>query len=257
VTYVRCHDDIGWAVSDADAAAVGWNGWHHKRFLNDFYSGRHPLSYARGALFQDNPQTGDARISGSAASLCGLEDALERGDDVAVDYAVRRLLLLYAVAFGFGGIPLIYMGDELALRNDHGYAADPARADDNRWLHRPPMDWAAAARRSDPATVEGRVFSGLRSLAAVRRSTPSLRTGGAQAVVGVDNDAVFAWRRRHPRSGWFVGLANFAETPQSVDVAALSGYGWLGTVASSDGPLDVHDGRAHLSGLGYMWLAQQ
>jgi amylosucrase len=257
VTYVRCHDDIGWAVSDADAAAVGWDGWHHKQFLNEFYSGRRPLSYARGALFQENVQTGDARISGSAAALCGLEDALQRGDDVAVDYAIRRLLLLYAIAFGFGGIPLIYMGDELGLRNDHGYAADPARADDNRWLHRPPMDWAAAARRCDPATVEGRIFGALRSLAALRSQTISLRTGGAQHIVAVDNDAVFAWRRRHPRSGHFVGLANFAETPQSIDVAALSGYGWLETVASSDGPLDVHDGRAHLPALSYVWLAQQ
>ena len=32
-------------------------------------------SYARGALFQENPETGDARISGSAASLCGIEAA--------------------------------------------------------------------------------------------------------------------------------------------------------------------------------------
>jgi amylosucrase len=256
VTYVRCHDDIGWAVSDHDAAAVGWSGWHHRRFLNDFYSGRHPMSYARGALFQDNPTTGDARISGSAASLCGIEDALTRGDELALELGIRRLLLLYSVAFGYGGIPLVYMGDELALRNDLSYLDDPALAEDNRWTHRPVMDWAAAARRADPSTLEGRVFAGLRSLVDVRTRTAALRAGGESQILGVDNGAVFAWRRRHPRSGHFVGLANFAETPRSVDAAAFGAYGWLETIASSDGPLEVLDGRAHLPGLGFVWLAQ-
>jgi hypothetical protein len=47
------------------------------------------------------------------------------------------------VSYAYGGIPLLYMGDELALRNDSGYLADAALAPDNRWMHRPPMDWAA------------------------------------------------------------------------------------------------------------------
>jgi amylosucrase len=256
VTYVRCHDDIGWAVSDLDAAAVGWNGWHHKRFLNDFFAGRHPLSYARGALFQDNPQTGDARISGSAASLCGIEDALARGDEVALEYGIRRLLLLYSVVFAYGGVPLVYMGDELALRNDMSYLDDPALVDDNRWMHRPSMDWDAVRRRHDRSTVEGRVFGALRGLVEVRGRTLALRTGGETRVLGTDDGAVFAWRRRHPRSGTFVGLANFAETPRSIDLATISPYGWLETIASSDGPLDVRDGRCQLPGLGYVWLAQ-
>ena len=83
VTYVRCHDDIGWAVSDADAAAAGIDGFAHRRFLADFYAGRFPGSFGRGALFQDNPATGDARISGMAASLCGVEAALEPPDGSA------------------------------------------------------------------------------------------------------------------------------------------------------------------------------
>src|SRR3954452_12399752 len=136
VTYVRGHDDIGWAVSDEDAAAVGLDGFAHRRFLNNFYSGRFPGSFARGALFQENEATGDARISGSAASLCGILAALEAGDDGALEAGIRRLELLYSVAYGWGGIPLLYMGDELALRNDTGYLAYPQRAPDNRWLHR-------------------------------------------------------------------------------------------------------------------------
>ena len=257
VTYVRGHDDIGWAVSGEDAAAVGWDWFNHRNFLNAFYSGRFPYSYARGALFQENPATGDARISGSAASLCGIEDALARGDDAALDLGIRRLVLLYAVAFAFGAIPLVYMGDELAQRNDHGYLDDPALADDNRWMHRPPMDWTAAARRHDPSTVEGRVFGWMRRLAAARKETLALRAGGESEVIGVDNGAVFAWRRRHPRSGNFVGLANFAESEQSVGTGAFGRYGWLETVLDSDGPVEVRDGRAYLPGLGFAWLVER
>jgi amylosucrase len=257
VTYVRGHDDIGWAVSGEDAAAVGWDWFNHRNFLNAFYSGRFPYSYARGALFQENPATGDARISGSAASLCGIEDALRRGDDAALDLGIRRLVLLYAVAFAFGGIPLVHMGDELAQRNDHGYLDDPALADDNRWMHRPPMDWTAAARRHDPSTLEGRVFGWMRRLAAARKETLALRAGGESEVIGVDNGAVFAWRRRHPRSGNFVGLANFAEAEQSVGTGAFGRYGWLETVLGSDGPADVRDGRMYLRGLGFVWLVER
>ncbi len=247
-TYVRGHDDIGWAVSDTDAAAVGWDGYTHRRFLNDFYSGRFPGSFADGALFQENPATGDARISGSAASLAGVATEPDR--------AVRRVVLLYALAYAFGGIPLLYMGDELGLPNDTGYLADPRRADDNRWMHRPPMDWTAAERRHDPGTVQGRLFGWLARLARTRAGLPALAGGGTSAVLDTDNPHVFAFWRRHPRSGDFVCLANFADDAQSVGVGAFARYGWLGTVLSSDGPLRVEQGRARLPGLGFVWLSE-
>jgi amylosucrase len=256
VTYVRGHDDIGWAVTDADAAAVGLDGFAHRRFLNDFYSGRFPGSFARGALFQENEATGDARISGSAASLCGIEDALARGDDAALGAGVRRLLLLHSVAYAFGGIPLLYMGDELALRNDTGYLDDPERAPDNRWMHRPPMDWDAAARRTDPATVEGRVFTGVRRLGEVRRSLLALRGGTEPELVDAGSDAVLVWRRRHPRSGPFVGVANVSPHPQEVDADTVTGFGTYRQVHGSDGPLAVRDGRLTVPGLGFAWFAE-
>jgi amylosucrase len=255
VTYVRGHDDIGWAVSDTDAAAIGADGFGHRRFLNDFYSGRFPGSFARGALFQENPATGDARISGTAASLCGIEDALERADDAALEQGIRRLVLLYSIAYSFDGIPLLYMGDELALRNDCGYLADPARAPDNRWMHRPPMDWAAAARRADPATLEGRVFGWIRRLGQTRRSLLALRGGGECAVVDAGNPHVLVWRRRHPRSGEFVGLANVSAHRQEVDADTVTGFGSFAQVLGSDGPLPVHDGRLAVPGLGFAWFA--
>ena len=67
---------------------------------------------------------------------------------------------------------------------------------------------------------------------------------------------VFGWRRRHPRSGRFVGLANFGEHPVSVDVRVLSPYGALETALSSERDLAVHNGQLRLPGLGFAWLAE-
>jgi amylosucrase len=262
VTYVRCHDDIGWAVSDVDAASVGWHGWTHRRFLSDFYAGRHPGSFARGALFQENPASGEARISGMAASLCGIETALASGDPAELDSAIRRLELVYSVVFSFGGIPLVWMGDEIALRNDRQWARDPARADDNRWMHRPPMDWHAAGRRMDPSSLEGRVFQAIRGLADARRRLLALRGGGETSVLPTDNPHVLAYRRRHQRSGPLLALASFSDGPESVPGQVLDEAGVRDPVAVHSntvgvGGLSLTGGRVHLPAWGFVWVADQ
>jgi amylosucrase len=258
-TYVRGHDDIGWAVGDEDAAAVGLGGFAHRRFLNDFYSGRFPGSFARGALFQENPETGDARICGTTASLCGLEAALAEGDDDLVELAVRRLLLLYAVAFSWGGVPLVYMGDELALRNDWSFRGDPARADDRRWVHRPAMDWAAAARRHDDGAVEARVHAGIRRLVAVRRSLPVLHAAAAAKPLHTDEGSVFAYARADERGRRFLGLANVAEAPRSCDAHVLQATGLAepADALRDDGGVDLRDGRIELAPLSVAWLTER
>ncbi len=207
LTYARLHDDIGWAVTDENAGAVGLAGFDHRSFLSDFYSGAFPDSFARGAVFQANPQTGDRRISGSLASLAGLELALERDDDELAALAVRRIMLLHHLILTFGGIPLVYMGDEIGQRNDPAYAEDPELAADNRWLHRPRMDWAAAGRRTDPATIEARIYQELQSLVRLRAETPALHAQAAALALWSDDSRVFTLLRSSARGDLLV-LAN-------------------------------------------------
>ncbi|HEY5454419.1 MAG TPA: alpha-amylase family protein [Acidothermaceae bacterium] len=256
VTYVRCHDDIGWAVSDEDAGAVGLDGFSHRRFLNDYYIGRFSGSFARGALFQENEATGDARISGSAASLCGIERALASGDEHELMLALRRLESMYAVVFSFGGIPLIYMGDELAMRSDPHWANDLAHADDNRWMHRPPMDWAAADRRDDAKTLEGKAFSAIRRLVDARRSLLALRAGGETEIVSTENNSVLAYRRAHPRSAPFLALTNFSDLTQDIDAGVMRRAGLHAPrhVHSTTGELTADTGRIQLPPWGFGWL---
>jgi amylosucrase len=257
-TYVRGHDDIGWAVSDEDAGAIGLGPFAHRRFLNDFYAGRFAGSFARGVPFQENPATGDARISGTAASLCGIEEALAAGDDALLELAVRRLMLLYGVVFSYGGVPLVYMGDELALRNDWSFADDPARADDNRWLHRPAMDWVAAERRHDPATLEGRTFEGIRRLVETRRALPVLHAEAAATPLATDDAALFAYARADLRGRRFLGLANFDRVPRSCDARILDQTRMTRPrdALRDDGRVDLVAGRIHLPPLGLAWLVE-
>ncbi|MDV6374858.1 alpha-amylase family protein [Deinococcus arenicola] len=209
--YVRCHDDIGWAISDEDAARVGMSGPDHRYFLSDFYSGEFPGSFAKGLVFQFNPANGDRRISGSAASLAGLETALNEGDETLIDLAVQRLLLLHTVILGFGGVPLLYMGDELALPNDYDYGHTPEHAADNRWVHRPRMDWALAQDvEVHPDTPAGRVNAGLRHRIAVRKTLPYLHASIESRVISSPDPRVLVLRRDHPL-GALLEVYNFSE----------------------------------------------
>ncbi len=149
VNYVRCHDDIGWTFSDEDAARIWINGFDHRRFLNAFYTGRFDGSFARGLPFQENPETGDARISGTCASLAGLEKAIMDETTTDVDLAIRRISLIHSIIITIGGIPLIYLNDEIGLLNDYGYRDDPAKAHDSRWVHRSVTNWEKVALRQD------------------------------------------------------------------------------------------------------------
>jgi amylosucrase len=255
VTYVRCHDDIGWAVGDADARTVGLDPFEHRRFLAAYFAGRHAGTFASGLDFQVNDATGDARTSGSTASLAGLEEALAEGTTSEIDAALRRIEMLYSVAFSFGGIPLIYMGDEIAMLNDPGWADEPEHSDDNRWLHRPRMDWAAAARRHDRGSVEQRCFDSLRRLGETRRTTKSLRSDATTSVVPVDNPHVLAYVRSHPRADPMLALANFSDDEESIGLDALAhaGFGARVHVHSSLGRIVTADGRLHLPAWGFVW----
>ena len=217
VNYVRCHDDIGWTFADEDAAAVGINGFDHRQFLNAFYTGRFPGSFARGLPFNYNPVNRDMRISGMAASLAGLEQALELDIPNYTDHALARLLLIHSIILSAGGIPLIYLGDEIAMTNDYGYLNDSAKQADSRWAHRPRYDWARAANRHDESTPAGRMFQGLQRLIRIRKQTPAFGSGRTQ-FLDSGNPHILAY----VCDGQVLALANFSERRQLTNSGALA-----------------------------------
>jgi len=223
VNYIRSHDDIGWTFSNEAALEMHIQPEDHRRFLNEFYTGRHPASFACGLPFQENPQTGDARISGSAASLSGLEKGLAEKNKHEVDLAIQRILLLHGIIFTIGGIPLIYAGDELGVTNDYSYQKDPEKVGDTRWVHRAKFDWHRAKRRMDRATPEGRVYQGLLKLTQIRQNNFAF-TRSETEIINPDNVHVFGYFRQHQEQSVLV-LANFSEEPQEISGARLRQLG--------------------------------
>lgn len=243
INYVRSHDDIGWTFSDEDAAELGINGFEHRRFLNSFYVNRFPGSFAHGVPFQDNPRTGDCRISGTTASLCGLEDASME--------ALERILLAHSVAFSTGGIPLLYLGDEVGQLNDYQYAMEEGHAADSRWVHRPHYPAEQYERRHDPATPEGTIFAGLRKMISVRSATPEM-AGTRLVDFNTHNQSVLGYQR--PGNGSAIlALANFSDEPQDVPAMTLSGFAPEAVDILSDSPLSLGHGIT-LKPREYVWL---
>lgn len=228
VNYVRVHDDIGWTFADEDGWQLGINGYDHRRFLNAFYTGQFAGSFARGLPFQFNPATGDARISGTCASLAGLEKALDSETELEVELAIRRILLLHSVILSAGGIPLIYLGDEVATLNDYSYRENPALAGDSRWVHRPRADETRAAQRLDPQTIPGRLYTALRALIHIRAAHPVF-SGCETEFPSSGNLHILAYARYHAGER-LLALASFTEQPQSLPAGRLQELGAVGSL---------------------------
>jgi amylosucrase len=218
VNYLRCHDDIGWTFDDSDAAALGINAYDHRQFLNKFYTGQFPGSFARGVPFQYNPDTGDMRISGTMASLAGLEHAFSLDDDQLKELAVRRILLLHGVTLSIGGIPLLYMGEEWGLLNDYDFVKDPAKAGDTRWIHRPKMKWDYLEELESPhgngVSIQTRLFTSIQRLIRLRKEFPAF-AGQEMKLLPSGNPHVLAYRRDWD-SDLVLVFANFKDTPETI-----------------------------------------
>lgn len=244
VNYVRSHDDIGWTFSDEDAAELGINGTHHRRFLNAFYVARHPGSFARGIPFQDNPRTGDCRISGTTASLAGLE--------IGERVPIARILLAYSLAFSTGGIPLLYLGDEVGMPNDYAYLGDEAKRQDSRWVHRPVCPDALYARRHDPSSVPGAIYMGLRKLIELRRNNDAF-AGGTASGFYTGNEHILGYQRRGP-TATILCLANFADGTEGVARERFMGMPGRVWDLVEGREVDVGEKGVLLDSLKFVWL---
>jgi len=212
ITYTRCHDDIGLGYDDAMIRQAGYNAYEHRKFLQDYYSGKYHASTATGALFSVHPRTGDARISGTLASLCGLEKALRDHDRDAVNVAINKILLMQSMSFFIGGMPMIFYGDEAGYTNSYDYLNEPGKRYDNRWMHRPVMNWDKNDRRHLPGTPEERIFTGTRKLLQIRRKLAAISDHSDLRWLTPHNIHVGAFTRQGA-ARTVLCIYNFSERP--------------------------------------------
>lgn len=255
-TYVRCHDDIGWAITEEDTSVIPpMTGPGHRGFLADFYNGAFPGSFARGADFQSNPETGDRRTNGTLASLAGLEAALESGEEAEIALAIERIALGHALIASFGGVPLIYMGDEIGLLNDHSYVEDPTRAGDGRWMQRPAMDWDAVATLPEGKTPAARIHAATKAILAARKATPQLASDVPTRIHDTGHAALFVFERLAD-DRTVTCVFNFTEAPQRIAPWALNlDPGMRHADLLTGAPLATgEDGTVEVAPYGRLWL---
>ena len=216
LNYLRCHDDIGWGLDYDFLAAQGKAQIPHKKYLNDYFTGKWPESPARGELYNDDPRLGDARLCGTTASLCGIESGLQSGDLSREVLAEAWDVMLHAYMFTLSGIPVLYSGDEIAQLNDNAYHRDPLKADDSRYLHRGNLNWDDVAKRDDPDTVQGRIFQAIRQLEKIRAAHRVFDAPAEAWVVETGNEHVLGICRYH-RGEKLLALFNFSDELQTCE----------------------------------------
>lgn len=167
LNYLRCHDDIGWGLDYDWLAQFGIDEVAHKKFLNDYFTGKGYNSDSRGELYNDDPRLGDARLCGTTASLSGLEAGQYEANADKIDQAVACDLMLHGYLLVQSGIPVLYSGDEIGQTNDYSYKNDPDKCADSRYLHRGNFPWDKVENK-DPVAMK--IFDALRHMEDIRAS---------------------------------------------------------------------------------------
>ena len=210
LNYLRCHDDIGWGLDYATLEGWGMREVEHKRFLNQYFTGRYGASESRGELYNDDPVTQDARFCGTTASMCGVESALYEKDEEKLQHAVRMDLMLHAYMLTQSGIPMLYSGDEIGQLNDYSYKEEEDKKEDSRYIHRGKFQWYLAKKRTEKGTSQEQIFSGLSRLEEIRRSRNVFRSDAAVYTYDVKDDSILCILRENEEER-FIGIFNFSD----------------------------------------------
>lgn len=214
LNYLRCHDDIGWGLDFDTMKQWGMEEPSHKRYLNDYFTGKVADSISRGELYNDDPVTQDARFCGTTASMCGIEAAGFEGNAEKMQVAIQEDLMLHAYMLTQSGIPMLYSGDELGQVNDYSYKDDAEKASDSRYLHRGAFLWELADKRKDLSTVQGQLFQMLNRLEQIRRQENVFSQEAEVYTYDVHNDSILGILREY-KGERFIALFNFSENEQT------------------------------------------
>lgn len=248
LNYLRCHDDIGWGLDYDWLKNFNIEEVAHKKYLNEYLTGRWAGSDARGELYNDDPRLGDARLCGTTASLSGLEAALYEKDAAKAERAVKRIEMLHAYLLSQSGIPVLYSGDEIGQCNDYTYKEDPDRQADSRYLHRGDFPWESLKYE-----VPQKIFGALRKLEKIRTAHEIFSMEAKTYTFETGNDHVLGICRELGGKK-FVSCYNFSEKPERIDESILGDREGYVDLITGETP---SSGIGEIEGCGYRWLYRE
>lgn len=258
INYIRCHDDIGLGYENQLIWELGWSPELHRKFLLDYYCQKLDWSPAMGLLFMYNPKTGDGRITGSAASLLGLEKGILLKDKELIDQSIAKIIMLQGITFAFGGIPLIYAGDEIGTLNDYSFRNDDAKKGDSRWVNRPQQDWETISQLGKEPSPQSRIFHALQKLIQIRKDNPLFADNNDLELYHTGNDHILAFGRSNDNRQGLLVLCNFDEKPQVIETGWIKkmGYFTRGEPLDlvSDQQISVKSGLLEILSYQMIWL---
>ncbi len=217
MTYVRCHDDIGWNVLRPEMDARGPDQRQRLLHASQFFAGEVTDSYAQGAAFQASDPSVVHGTNGMAAALVGLTSAKTNPEKEA---AQSRLIMMQALSFFVGGLPLVYMGDEWGQGNTLAQEIAQRRGPDGRELHRPYFDEEGFAKRHDLHTSQGQIYAALRSFIQAKKDHACLNATQPLQIWATGNDSVLGLKRGEHA----LGLFNFSKHVQALSPATAMSH---------------------------------
>ena len=208
--YLHCHDDIGWGLDYGFLRYQGIEEVAHKKYLNDFFTGKYPNSFSCGELYNDDESLGDARLCGTTASLCGIEYYDKQKDKDGIQSAIDLDLMLHGFLLSLSGIPVIYSGDEIAQYNDWEYKNDKYKQADSRYIHRGAFNWRKAGRRKIDNAIQAKVYQGISKMEKIRLQYDVFSTDANIYTLNTWNKSTVALVRETENEK-FIGIYNFSE----------------------------------------------
>jgi len=152
-----------------------------------------------------------------------------------------------------GGIPLIYLGDEMGTLNDYTFLSDPAKANDNRWVHRSRRLCETRQDLTDQDTLEWRFFNEMVRLIRLRKAAPALKNGGME-VIDTANAHLFGYLRQSDSQRILV-INNFSQRRQSMVTGFLATFGETHDCMDLvTGRMIASDEKLELGSYRFLWL---
>ena len=228
---LRNHDEIQWTLDYPYLRDCAMEELPHRQYLNDFFTGKYPRSFARG-------EKGQKGICGTTASLCGIEEADFEGNSSKLENAVRYDITLHSLLLSLPGMPVLLSGDEIGQLNDYSLPL----IDFNKSL---------AENRKLAHTVQGQIFSSLNQLKAVRSSHKVFDASVPARTIDTWDASVLAIIREYAGEK-FIGIYNFSECDKTA---------WIN---EEDGTyIDCISGReqeakgVNVPAFGFLWLLRK